>query len=69
MGHKKPSDSPRPDQHTSTLLVRFAEDMRPVFEAIKDQLGQPYTVAARRALLDYATKYGVKVEGNNAKEG
>lgn len=63
------SKKPKPDQHASGFLVRFPEELRPVFDAIKQELGQPYTVAARRAMLDYARKHGIegaKIEG--AKE-
>jgi hypothetical protein len=67
MGRKKQEPKePRPDQHTSTLLVRFPEEMRAVFQAIKDKLGQPYPVAATRAVLAYAKANGIdeKLSGN-----
>ncbi len=46
------------DQHTSGLLVRFPESARATLDHLKDALGQPFTVAALRALADYAEKHG-----------
>ena len=61
MGRKKAEGKaePRPDQHTNTLLVRFPEEFRAIFDGIKDKLGQPFTVAAQRAMLAYAKANGV----------
>lgn len=55
------------DQHTSGFLVRYPEWMRPVLDAIKEKFGQPYTVAARRAMLDYAAKLEIPVPKESEK--
>ena len=48
----------RPDQHASGLLVRYPESARTTLEWFKREFGQPFTVAALRALADYAAKHG-----------
>ena len=51
---------PAKDQHKSGFLVRLPEEFRAPLEALKDKLGQPYTVAVQRALRAYLKANGVE---------